>query len=100
MQNTMNGFTFFLRGKDYFIETKQVNKTKKLASKILSMIGANLTDANMEYLIKIMQRANCEIRTCNTDRLEKRYYEIYGDNFGGIGSWIDDGETIVMRLEY
>ena len=99
MENIMNEFTFFNRGKDYFVVTSRTKKTKKLAEKILPMIGASVTEGNIEYLLWKMEKAVCEIRTCNTDRKENRYYEISGENFGGIGSWIDDGETIILRLE-
>ena len=96
----MEGFTFYLHGKDYFVETKQVNKTKKLAEKILPLIGASVTDGNIEALLYRMRKATCKICTChNTDRKENRYYEISGENFGGLGSWLNDGETIVLTLE-
>lgn len=96
----MNGFTFFLRGKDYFVETKQVYKTKKLAERILPLIGCSVTENNIGGLLYRMQKANCEIITCeNTDRKENRYYNIFGENFGGKGSWLDDGETIVLKLD-
>ena len=100
MEEIMNGFTFYLHGKDYFIETKQVNKTRKLVEKILPFIGASITDGNIDCLLHKMRKATCKICTCNdTDRKEKRYYEISGENFGGLGSWVNDGETIVLNLE-
>ena len=97
--NTMYGFTFYLRGKDYFVVTSYVNKTKNLARKILPEIGASITDGNVDYLLYLMQKAKCEIKTCNTDRKENRYYDISGENFGGKGSWINDGETIIIYLD-
>ena len=99
MNNIMNGFHFFLNGKDYFVETSRIKKTKTLARKILPLIGAKDTEGNAEYLLYLMRKATCEIRTCNTDRKENRYYEISGENFGGCGSWVDDGETIILVLE-
>ena len=28
----------------------------------------------------------------------RQYYEIHGDGFGGKGSFVDDGNTIIIRL--
>lgn len=100
MENTiMNGFTFYLHGKDYFVETSQINKTKKLVEKILQLVGVNITSRNIECILLKMRKATCKICTCkNTDRKENRYYEISGENFGGLGSWLDDGETIILKL--
>ena len=98
MDNKMYGFTFFLRGKDYFVETSQVKRTKTLARKILPEIGASITEGNIDCLLNMMKPAICEIKTCNTDRKENRYYDIYGENFGGVGSWLNDGETIIIKL--
>lgn len=96
----MVGFTFYLHGKDYFVETLQKNKTKKLAEKILQLIGSSITDGNIEALLYRMRKATCRICTCyNTDRKENRYYEISGEDFGGLGSWVNDGGTIILKLE-
>ena len=95
----MYGFHFYLRGKDYFVETSQVKKTAKLAEKILPMISCGVTEGNIQALLYKMNKATCEIRTYpNVDRKEKRCYEIAGENFGGCGSWLDDGETIILKL--
>lgn len=96
----MCGFTFYLNGKDYFIKTAQVKKTEKLAEKILPLVGLSKTEANIKNMLFRLKKAECKIVTCkNTDRKENRYYEIFGENFGGIGSWLDDGETIVLTLD-
>jgi hypothetical protein len=93
------GFTFYLRGKDYFITTTQTKKTTKLASTILPLIGCSVTEGNIQALLFKMSKATCEIKTCqNSNRTEKRYYDISGDDFSGRGSWIDDGETIIINL--
>lgn len=95
----MQGFTFFLNNKDYFIETSRTNKTQKLAADILSLINCNITEGNIKALLFKLQKANCEIKTANTDRKEKRYYEISGENFGGRGGWLDDGSTVVLKID-
>lgn len=97
MANIMNGFHFFLNSKDYFVETSRIKKTKTLARKILPLIGAKDTEGNAEYLLYLMRKATCEIRkSAYSDRY---YYEISGEGFGGCGSWVDDGETIILVLE-
>ena len=97
MKKTMNGFHFFLNGKDYFVETIRTNKTKNLARKILPMIGASDTEGNINALLHRMQKATCEIK--KSMYADRYYYEISGDGFGGYGSWTDDGETIILKME-
>ena len=97
MNNIMSGFHFFLNGKDYFVETSRIKKTKILARKILPLIGAKDTEGNAEYLLYLMRKATCEIKKSACS--ERGYYEISGENFGGCGSWVDDGETIILVLE-
>lgn len=96
MENTMNGFTFFLHGKDYFVESSRVKKTRKLAENILPKINAPITDGNIDYLLYAMRKAKCEIKSLSDGR---KFYDIHGDNFGGCGSFVDDGLTIILRME-
>lgn len=95
----IQGFTFFFKNKDYFVETKRTNKTQSLAAEILPLIGCSVTEGNIKALLFRLNRANCEIKTAtNTDRKEKRYYEISGEGFGGCGGWFDDGNTIILKV--
>ena len=95
----MKGFTFFFKNKDYFIETKRTNKTQKLAAEVLPLIGCSVTEGNIKALLFRLNKANCEIKAAtNTDRKEKRYYEISGEGFGGCGGWIDDGSTVILKI--
>lgn len=95
----MDGFTFYLHGKDYFVETVQTRKTEKMAAKVLPLIGCTATPENIKALLYRMNKAVCEIKTCRgSGRTEKRYYDIHGEGFGGGGSWLDDGETIILKL--
>lgn len=95
----MQGFTFFFKNKDYFIETKRTNKTKNLAAEILPLIGCSATEGNIKALLFKLEKANCEIKIANTDKKEKRYYEISGEGFGGRGGWINDGSTILLKID-
>jgi hypothetical protein len=97
MEKTMYGFHFFLNGKDYFVETSHTRKTQNLARKILPMIGASDTEGNAKCLQNRMQKAKCEIKKSMC--ADRYYYEISGDGFGGYGSWTDDGETIILKME-
>lgn len=91
----MKGFTFVLKGKDVFIETSYVNKTEHLASKILTkMLLPDNPDTRKE-LLYWLQKAECEIKTLSNG---KQMYDIHGDNFGGKGSFVDDGKTVIVKL--
>lgn len=89
----MKGFTFTYGKKDVFVETEYKNKTENLASKILrKMLLPDNPDTRKEVL-HYLQKAECDIKG-NV----KKYYEIHGDGFGGKGSFIDDGNTIIIKL--
>lgn len=91
----MKGFTFMLKGKDVFVETSYVNKTENLASKILTkMLLPDNPDTRKE-LLYWLQKAECEIKTLSNG---KQMYDIHGDNFGGKGSFVDDGKTVIIKL--
>lgn len=97
----MKGFTLYTKGKDYFFATDLKNKTKSLAKKVIRALNgtgnfdipdnASGIDAVMYELVK----AECEIRTLPNG---KQYYEIHGDGFGGRGSFVDDGKTIIRTI--
>lgn len=96
----MKGFTFPLGKRDVFVETKLVNKTQSLASKILRKLidyGYDIPDNpdTRSELIYYLQKAECEIKTLGNGR---QHYEISGENFGGKGSYLDDGLTLVIKL--
>lgn len=98
----MKGFTMQLGKKDVFIETSRKNKTENLASEIIrklnGKIGRDVPDnpnARKEVLY-YLQKAECEIKTLSNG---KQYYEICGNNFGGKGSFVDDGMTIIIHLD-
>jgi hypothetical protein len=91
----MKGFTFMLKGKDVFVETSLVNKTESLASKILTkMLLPDNPDTRKE-LLYWLQKAECEIKTLSNG---KQMYDIHGKNFGGKGSFVDDGKTVIVKL--
>ena len=95
----LQGFTFYLNKKDYFIETDRTNKTQKLATDILDLLGYSVTEGNIKALLFRLKKATCEIKIAeNANRKEKRYYEISGEGFGGCGGWIDDGNTVILKI--
>ena len=42
-----------------------------------------------------LQKAECEIRTLSNGN---QYYEIHGDGFGGRGSFVYDGMTVIINI--
>lgn len=97
----MKGFTLTARGKDYFFVTDYKNKTKSLAKKIIcSLNGTGEFDipdnaSGIDEILWNLQRAECEIHTLSNGN---QYYEIHGDGFGGRGSFINDGKTVIRTI--
>lgn len=91
----MKGFTFPLGRKDVFIETEYKNKTEVLASKILRKLEKPDNPSIRKEVLHCLQKAECEIKTLSNGR---QYYEIHGENFGGKGSFVDDGNTIIIHI--
>ena len=97
----MKGFTLTARGKDYFFVTDYKNKTKSLAKKVISSLnGTGESDipdnaAGIDEILWNLQKAECEIRTLSNGN---QYYEIHGDGFGGRGSFVYDGMTVIINI--
>ena len=97
----MKGFTLTAKGKDYFFATDLKNKTKSLAKKIIrSLNGTGDFDipdnaSGIDEILWNLQKAECEIRTLSNGN---QYYDIHGDGFGGRGSFVDDGKTIIRTI--
>ena len=96
----MKGFTMYLKGKDFFFVTNRQNKTTTLAKEIIRSlvnIGYDIPDHPdvIKEVLYYIQKANCEIRTLSNG---KQYYEISGDGFAGKGSFVDDGNTVIINL--
>lgn len=95
----MNGFYIHVYGKDCFMVTNAKNKTKRLALDFINKIQNKINRFSEidENTLKIIQNkisaAHCEIKTTKDNR---QYYNIFGENFGGYGSFVDDGETIIV----
>ena len=58
----LRGFTFFLNGKDYFVETSRTNKTQNLAAEILQLLGYSVTEGNIKALLFRLMKATCEVK--------------------------------------
>ena len=91
----MTGFTFPLGSKDVFVETDKIRKTKALAKAILRKIGKPDNAGYIDALLWNIRKAECDIHTLSDGR---QYYEIHGDGFGGRGSFVDDGNTVIIKL--
>lgn len=94
------GFTFPLGGKDVFVITKSKNKTEGLARKILRKMLLPENPDTVKEILYYLQRAELDIKEIHCDGIVPfRYmWEIHGHGFGGKGSFIDDGNTIVICL--
>ncbi len=88
----MKGFTLWFGNKDYFLVTERKNVTDKLAEIVLDEIGVRFCRESVEEIKRRLRPAECEIVTCTVGD----YYEIHGDGFGGKGSFVDDGNTIII----
>lgn len=97
----MKGFTLFAKGKDVFIETSYTRKTKDLARKIILAMNKtgefDIPDspAGIDSVLWFILKAECDIVTLSKGR---QYYEIHGNGFGGKGGFVDDGNTIIIKL--
>lgn len=97
----MKGFTLTAKGKDYFFVTDYKNKTKSLAKKIIrSLNGTGEFDipdnaSGIDAILWNLRKAECEIHTLSNGN---QYYEIHGDGFGGRGSFVDDGKTVIRTI--
>mgnify|MGYP001060235471 CR=1 FL=1 len=89
------GWYFNVGQKEYFVETNQQNKTKKFAEKILQEIKAEISEGNIQYILYSLMKANLEIKHCKNF---PDYYNIFGENFSGYGSNVDDGKTIILKI--
>lgn len=97
----MKGFALTAKGKDYFFATDLKNKTKSLAKKIIcSLNGTGNFDipdnaAGIDAVMYSLQKAECEICTLQNG---KQMYDIHGDGFGGRGSFVGDGMTVIINI--
>ena len=94
------GFYFFGANHDFFVETDQQVKSRKLARKIAEAISFEVNDYTIETIFNRLQKAWCK-DTCFTNSEGKQIsgYEIWGARFGGYGS-VDknDGKTTIIKL--
>lgn len=91
----MKGFTFQLGRKDIFVKTEYKNKTKALAEKILRKLALLETPGTVREILYYLQKTECEERQLSNGR---KYYDISGENFGGRGSFADDGNTVIVEI--
>lgn len=95
VNETVTGYTFSLNHKYYFVVTKREKKTIKLFLDVLKQIGLPCTVNNARYLVKKSQKAVCTLIMLPDGVL---YYDIRGNDFGGLGSFYDDGNTVILSV--
>lgn len=85
---TKQGFYAFLFGKNCFIETKQVKKSRELALEFINAIQNkrntfyNVTEGDIDYIMYCMNRAVLELREWKRGR----DIDIHGELWGGKGT--------------
>lgn len=102
----MNGYYLYLGGYEYFFKTERTKLTNKLINDILLHLKASLTQENIDYIRHNVLKAELEIKELkypeDMDGFKKgqirKYYNIYGKNFCGFGSFLDDGKTKLIIL--
>lgn len=94
---TLNGFYLKVGRKEYFIKTARTNKTNALASAILKELLLPDSPATRAEILYWIKKASCQIKATKSGH---RYFNIFGDNFGGYGSEdINDGNTIIIEIK-
>lgn len=96
VNETVKGYTFYLNHKDYFIVTFHERKTLRLFLAVLKKMGLPCTEANARYIMQKSQKATCTLEMLSDGTL---HYNISGDGFGGIGSYYDDGNTVILFVK-
>lgn len=102
----LSGYYLYVWNKEYFFVTDYERKTNKLIERIIKSLNARFNDENIKYLKNNLLKAKCEIKELeypedfgeNKAGSKRKYYNIYGENFGGYGSFLDDGQTIIINL--
>lgn len=89
-----HGFTLYMKGKDYFFITDKVRKTKSLARQICRAVLIPDAPSVLDAVLHNLQKATLEVKGD-----KRKYYEISGEGFGGKGSFVDDGNTVVIELK-
>lgn len=102
-----NGYYLQIDGFEYFFITDAKKKTRKLIEEILNKLCAPVNENNVAYLVHNLLRANLEVKSfiypsdLGGEYAGKRreYYNIFGENFSGYGSFVDDGKTVIIHLD-
>lgn len=91
----MHGFMFTLGRKTVFAETNCRKKTKELAKKILAKTNLPNSPSDVSHLLRCLSKANCQLKSLSNGR---QYYDIWGDNFGGYGDFVDEHKTVILHI--
>lgn len=97
VNETVKGYTFYLNHKDYFVVTYHERKTVRLFLGVLKQMGLPCTEANARYIMQKSQKATCTLQMLPDGTL---HYNISGDTFGGLGSYYDDGNTVILFVKW
>lgn len=96
VNETVKGYTFYFNHKDYFIVTYHERKTVRLFLAALKQMGLPCTEANARYIMQKSEKATCTLQMLPDGTL---HYNISGDTFSGLGSFYDDGNTVILFVK-
>ena len=94
------GFYMMFNGKDYFMVSDKKNITDDIACRFIDKIEVDLnkkifkSPENINFFKTRISKAVCEVKKIKSGR---KYYDIHGKDFGGFGTWEDDGMTVIFE---
>ncbi len=91
----MKGFAFWYHDNDIFVISDKPRKSRTLVREAFKKMGINPSDGMVEVYYDLIRRAECEVKTLLSGR---QYYDIHGKGFGGWGSFLDEGKTMIIKL--
>ena len=97
------GYYFQLGRKEVFVETSYKRITDAFLEKVLLKLLLPVNPDTKKELRYYIIPATCEIKHCTlcpdlgVEPFD--YYNICGKNFSGYGSRVDDGRTIIVKID-
>lgn len=80
--------------RDIFVITDYVHRSKQQCKVILEKLEMKISENNIDEIYRRIKRANIQLKKING----REFYDIYGEDFGGFGDFVDENKTIVISL--
>lgn len=91
VKQEMPGFALYMNGIDYFFVSDKSRKTKDVVAAVRRALG--LPAAADSEINRRLERGWIQTKTLVNG---SSFYEISGNNYGGHGSFVGDGKTLVF----